>query len=179
MDASHQFCPHLACSARGKIGDGNIRIHCRKRERYRCRSCDHICSARRGTMLEGLRKPTEFIVIVVTLLAYGCSIQAIVHAYDLDERTIANWRDRAGAHCLILTRFHGDPEENPEQIWIAKAESFLIPPGDVLMDISTSSNQTLFSTIVFTRGLPKIGSTPPPGFGSPRHIARTSARTAG
>jgi IS1 family transposase len=50
-------------------------------------------------MLEGLRKPTDLIVIVATLVAYGCPIQAIVHAYGLDERTIASWRDRAGAHC--------------------------------------------------------------------------------
>lgn len=50
-------------------------------------------------MLEGLRKPTELIVIVVTLVAYGCPIQAIVHAYGLDERTIASWRDRAGKQC--------------------------------------------------------------------------------
>ena len=50
-------------------------------------------------MLEGLRKPTELIVIVVTLVAYGCPIQAIVHAYGLDERTVASWRDRAGTHC--------------------------------------------------------------------------------
>ena len=39
-------------------------------------------------MLEGLRKLTELIVIVVTLLAYGCPLQAIVHAYELDERTV-------------------------------------------------------------------------------------------
>jgi AT hook motif len=50
-------------------------------------------------MLEGLRKPSELIVIVVTLLAYGCPIQAIVHAYALDERTVASWRDRAGKQC--------------------------------------------------------------------------------
>jgi IS1 family transposase len=50
-------------------------------------------------MLEGLRKPSELIIIVVTLLAYGCPIQAIVHAYGLDERTVAAWRDRAGKHC--------------------------------------------------------------------------------
>jgi hypothetical protein len=50
-------------------------------------------------MLEGLRKPTELIVIVMTLLAYGCPIQAIVHAFGLDERTVASWRDRAGRHC--------------------------------------------------------------------------------
>jgi len=39
-------------------------------------------------MLEGLRKPTELIVIVVTRLPYGCPIQAIVHAFGLDERTV-------------------------------------------------------------------------------------------
>jgi IS1 family transposase len=50
-------------------------------------------------MFAGLRKPEELIVIVVTLLAYGCPRQAIVHAYGLDERTIARWQERAGAHC--------------------------------------------------------------------------------
>ena len=49
-------------------------------------------------MFEGLRKPMEVVVIVVTLLSYGCPVQAIVHAFDLDERTVASWRDRAGAH---------------------------------------------------------------------------------
>jgi len=50
-------------------------------------------------MLDGLRKPTELIVIVVTLLAFGCPVQAIVQAYGLDERTVASWRDRAGKQC--------------------------------------------------------------------------------
>ena len=49
-------------------------------------------------MFEGLRKPVELIVIVVTLLTYGCPVQAIVHAFGLDERTVADWRDRAGMH---------------------------------------------------------------------------------
>ena len=53
-------------------------------------------------MLEGLRKPTELIVVVITLLAYGCPLQAIVQAYGLDERTVASWRDRAGRHCQRL-----------------------------------------------------------------------------
>jgi len=99
IDASKQFCPNSACSARGKIGQGNIRIHDRKRQRYRCTRCKQTFSARRGTMLEGLRKPTELIVIVVILLAYGCPVQAIVHAFGLDERTVANWRERAGQQC--------------------------------------------------------------------------------
>ncbi len=52
--------------------------------------------------MEGLRKPTELIVVVITLVTYGCPIQAIVHAFGLDERTVASWRDRAGRHCQKL-----------------------------------------------------------------------------
>jgi transposase-like protein len=99
MDASKQFCPNEACSARGQKAQGNISIHDRQRQRYRCKVCKHTWSSRRGTMLEGLRKPRELIVIVVTLLSYGCPVQAIVHAFGLDERTVADWRDRAGVHC--------------------------------------------------------------------------------
>jgi IS1 family transposase len=55
-------------------------------------------------MFAGLRKPIELIVIVVTLLAYGCPIQAIVQAYGLDERTVAKWRDLAGEHCERVHR---------------------------------------------------------------------------
>ncbi len=50
-------------------------------------------------MFEGLRTATGLVVIVVTLLACGCPVQAIVQAYGLDERTVASWRDRAGKQC--------------------------------------------------------------------------------
>src|SRR6266700_5723315 len=102
MDTSKQFCPNVACCARGQIGAGNIRIHDRKRQRYRCTRCKQTFSARRGTMREGLRKPMELVMIVVTLLSYGCPIQAIVQAFGLDERTVASWRDRAGKHCQLV-----------------------------------------------------------------------------
>jgi transposase-like protein len=104
MDTSNQFCPNEACSARDKMGEGNITIHDRKRQRYRCKRCKQTFNARRGTMFEGLRKPIELIVLVVTLLSYRCPVQAIVHAFGLDERTVASWRDRAGAHCEQVHR---------------------------------------------------------------------------
>src|SRR5438067_13861092 len=100
MDASKQFCPNEACSARGQKAQGNIIIHDRKRQRYRCKVCKRNWSSRRGTMLEGLRKPMDLILIVVTLLSYGCPVQALVHAFGLDERTVADWRVRAGSICL-------------------------------------------------------------------------------
>ena len=60
------------CSARGQRGPGNIHMHRHKRQRYRCCDYGQTFSARRATMLAGLRKQSELIVIVVTLLAYGC-----------------------------------------------------------------------------------------------------------
>src|SRR5438067_1453979 len=99
MDTSQQFCPNMACCARGQMGEGNITIHDRKRHRYRCKICKQTFRARRGTMFESVRKPMELVVIVVILLSYGCPVQAIVQAFGLDERTVASWRDRAGAHC--------------------------------------------------------------------------------
>ncbi len=99
MNASAVFCPNPECCARGRVGEGNSVIHERQRPRYRCKTCGKSVSARQGTMFFGLRKPIRLVVIVVTLLAYGCPVQAIVQAFDLDERTIGAWRDRAGRQC--------------------------------------------------------------------------------
>ncbi len=49
--------------------------------------------------MEGLRTDPTLVTIVVTLLSYGCPIQALVHAYGLDERTVADWQKRAGKQC--------------------------------------------------------------------------------
>ena len=46
-----------------------------------------------------MRSPAAVVVLVVTVLCSGCPLQAIVHAFDLDERTVADWQRRAGQHC--------------------------------------------------------------------------------
>jgi transposase-like protein/IS1 family transposase len=99
MNASKQFCPNMTCSARGQVGAGNSSIHGRKRPRYKCHTCGQTFSARRGTALEGLRTAEEVVMKVMILLSYGCPLQALVHAFGLDERPIADWQKRAGKHC--------------------------------------------------------------------------------
>lgn len=99
MNPSRQFCPNVDCPASGKIGHGNIVVHSKARPRYRCKTCGKTFSASEANDVGGLRKPSDVIVIVITLLAYGCPLQAIVHAYGLDEGTGARWRERAGNHC--------------------------------------------------------------------------------
>jgi len=86
-NASQVFCPNLECMARGQIGQGNIVSHGRKPPRYRYKTCGKTFSAKEATLFAGLRKPMEVIVMVVTLLAYGCPIQATVHAFGLQAYT--------------------------------------------------------------------------------------------
>lgn len=96
MDPTSVFCPNKHCHARGQTGQGNIGIHARKEQRFICHECHKTFSATTGTVFYRLRSSAETVVIVVTLLAYGCPLQAIVAACGFDERTVADWWARSG-----------------------------------------------------------------------------------
>jgi transposase-like protein/IS1 family transposase len=96
MDPATTFCPHLACAARGQTGQGNIGIHSCKDKRFLCTACHKTFSATKGTAFYRLRTPAETVALVLTLLAHGCPLQAIVVAFGFDERTVAAWGTRAG-----------------------------------------------------------------------------------
>jgi transposase-like protein/IS1 family transposase len=96
MDPTTVFCPNWTCPARGHAGQGNIGIHSRKDKRFICRQCHKTFTATKGTVFYRLRASVEVVTIVVTLLAHGCPLQAIVAAFGFDERTVAAWRARAG-----------------------------------------------------------------------------------
>src|SRR4051795_10602643 len=98
MDPHDQFCHNPDCPARGQRGLGNIRVHGRKERRYRCTTCGRTFAATRDTPFYRLKKPDDLVTLVITLLCHGCPVQAVVAAFELDERTIADWRDRAGRH---------------------------------------------------------------------------------
>ncbi len=99
MDPQTIFCPNLDCPARGQVGRGNIGIHSRKERRYICHQCHQTFSATTGTVFYRLRSDWNVITLVLTLLAHGCPLQAIVVAFALDERTVHDWQVRAGQHC--------------------------------------------------------------------------------
>jgi transposase-like protein len=103
LDPSTQFCPNFYCFHRGKAGLGNIRVHSRKERRFRCTTCTKTFAATKNTPYYRLHKPLDLFTIVLTLLCHGCPRQAIVAAYGLDERTVADWQQRAGRHSQ---RFH-------------------------------------------------------------------------
>ena len=96
MDPTMVCCPNLACPARSHIGQGNMGIHAQKDRRCMCTQCRKTCSATKGTVLYRLRTAAETVALVVTLLAHGCPVQAIVAALGFEERTVADWWARSG-----------------------------------------------------------------------------------
>lgn len=92
----------MACSARGQVGEGNIRIHSRKQARYRCRVCNTTFSHRAGTIFFRRRTDEETITQVVTLVSHGCPVPAIEVAFDLQAQTVRDWIDAAGAHAQAV-----------------------------------------------------------------------------
>lgn len=95
MDTQTQFRHHPSCSARGR---GHIAIHSCTEQRYRCTACGRTFAATKDPPFYRLKKPTELVMIGVTLLWHGCSLQAIGAAFGHEERTIALWQTRAGQH---------------------------------------------------------------------------------
>ena len=105
MDPTTVFCPNRNCPARGQTGQGNIGIHSRKEQRFICHACDKTFSATKGTVFYRLRTSAETVVIIVTLLAHGCPVQAIVAAFGFDERTIADWWVRSGRQGQVVQEY--------------------------------------------------------------------------
>lgn len=96
MNPTTVFCPNLACPARGQTGQGNIGIHSHREKRFICTECRKTFTTTKGTVFYRLRTSAETVTRVVTLMAHGCPLQAIVVAFEVDERTVAAWVRRAG-----------------------------------------------------------------------------------
>jgi len=117
------FCPNFDCAARGRTGEGNIGVHSQKDRRYICRECDKTFSATIGTVFYRLRKATDIITLVVTLLGHGCPIQAIVAAFGFDERTVKNWFEKSGHHSQQV---HEHLVEQPRPLGQVQADELRI-----------------------------------------------------
>jgi len=102
MNLEKIFCPNLHCPARGQCGCGNISVHSVKEKRCYCNVCDKTFSVTKGSIFYRLKTEPRTVLLVLTLLAYGCPVQAIVVAFGFDERTVKDWWRRAGQHCQAV-----------------------------------------------------------------------------
>jgi transposase-like protein len=116
MDPQIVFCPNEDCPARGQVGKGNIGVHSQKDRRYMCHKCNRTFAETKGTPFYRLRTAKDNVVIVITLLAYGCPVQAIVMAFGLDERTVLSWQHRSGQHCQQVHQYLVEQPRNLGQV---------------------------------------------------------------
>ena len=123
MHPQPSFCPNLDCASRGIEDAGNLRVHDSLRNRWRCKSCGKTFSGRKGTPFYALKTDPQIFVWVVTLLAFGCPVQAIVAAFALDERTVADWQKRAGRHCEAV---HSTLVEQPQDLVQVQADEIRV-----------------------------------------------------
>lgn len=102
MDPHQQFCPNSACPARGQTQQGNITIHDSKRQLYTCSVCGKAFSARRGTPFFRQHTDPALIALIITLIAYGCPVEAVVAAWGFQARTVRRWVNNSGAHAQAV-----------------------------------------------------------------------------
>jgi transposase-like protein len=102
MNLAQIFCPNLECPAKGQCGRDNIRVHSLKEKRCYCQVCHKTFSVTKGSLFYRLKTAPETVILVLTLLAHGCPLQAIVIGFGLDERTVKMWWQRAGQHCQAV-----------------------------------------------------------------------------
>jgi hypothetical protein len=105
------------------MGMGNIGIHSRKEQRFICHECHQTFSATTGTVFSRLRTSAETVVLVVTLLAHGCPVQAIVAAFGFDEHTVAAWWARSGRQGQTV---HEYPVEHPRDLGQVQADELRV-----------------------------------------------------
>lgn len=99
MNTLAQFCSNPSCPVHGHVGQGNIVIHSRQEERYRCKACGVTFSETKGTVFYRLNTDHDHVSYMISLMKHGCPPQAIVATYHHDERTVYDWCDRGGGHC--------------------------------------------------------------------------------
>lgn len=99
MDPHRTWCHNRRCRAYGRIGEGHVVIHSQKERRYQCKRCRKTFTETKDTALYRSHKPRRLVIAVLTLLAYGCPVQAIVAAFEIDERTVARWQRESGLQC--------------------------------------------------------------------------------
>lgn len=129
LDATLLTCPYCG-------EEEHVWIHSQQERRLRCDTCGETFTESKGTPLYGLRYPRWLVLVVVSLLAHGCPVQAIVFAFMLDERTVVDWQTRVGRHAkrvqaelvcqgdLALGQVQGDELYVKTQrgpVWVATA----------------------------------------------------------
>jgi len=103
VDPSQHSCPNTECPDCGKVGAGNIRIHCSRDRRLRCATCNKRFSARQGTIFYKLRTDEKTVLTALALLAERNSARATARILGTNEDTVLEWLAKAAQHAAQVS----------------------------------------------------------------------------
>jgi len=111
LDPTQHSCPNAECSDYGKLGCGNIAIHCRADRRLRCSTCNRRFSARQGTIFFNLKTDEEKVLAALALLSERNSARATARVLKTNEDTVLEWLAKAAQHVsevsdLLIRELH-------------------------------------------------------------------------
>jgi hypothetical protein len=92
--------------------------------------CEKTFAETKGTVLYRRKKSPATIGCVVTLLAFGCPAQAIVRAFEWDERTVRSLQERAGQQCQDI---HEHLVEQPRDLGQVQADELWVKAQGVIL----------------------------------------------
>lgn len=121
IDQSQHSCPNTECADYGKVGAGNIAIHCRADRRLRCTTCNKRFSARQGTIFFNLKTDEEKVLMALALLSERNSARATARILSSNEDTVLEWAAKAGQHAAevsdLLVRKLNVSQAQIDEMW--------------------------------------------------------------
>ena len=65
-----------------------------ERKLYKCRDCKILFSETKGTVLENVQKPSEFIIQVLKARSEGLGFNATARVFAIARNTLRNWEKK-------------------------------------------------------------------------------------
>lgn len=86
-------CPH--CLSESIEDDSHYETKTNgSRKLYQCTMCKQVFSETKNTFLEGLKKPINFIILVLKARSEGLGFNATCRTFDISKNTLLNWERR-------------------------------------------------------------------------------------
>lgn len=97
------YCPNPECADHERPGGVNLRFQCRYGKQpsqllYRCRTCRHAFSLRKGTPLEGNRIPDEKFITIATSLGEGTGGRRAARVFRVQPKVVYRIAKKLGRH---------------------------------------------------------------------------------